>query len=96
MSLVQQYMRIRDPRRGGAEGTKTTQRSNPPHGGPMSIEELCSSQRDDRSWIWSRRWANAGAASPFPGTSFPKASKSQDLLATTGRTRCTPGRWRER
>jgi len=37
MSLVQQYMRIRGPRRGGAEGTKTTQRSNPPHGGPMSI-----------------------------------------------------------
>jgi len=32
----------------------------------------------------------------FREQAFPETLKNQDLLATTGRTRRTPGRWRGR
>jgi len=83
ISLDSQYMPIRDARR-RVRKVPDKAKVEPSTWRADVDMELCSSQRDDRSWIWSRRWANASAARPVPGTLFPETSENQDLLATIG------------
>jgi len=82
MSLVSQYMRIRDPRRDGAEGTKTTQRSNPPHGGPMSIGVVLVTtgwqELDLIETLGQRRCSEPVSGNKFPESVEESGSISDD------------------